>query len=88
MGGKGFGFRDRDRPGLGSDECAGGSSEHTAVMSKLSNSTKMGPGQGRLAAMKAAFKAQYQSQVSYTANFLFTFAIYFWNYVRSEVKDD
>uniref|UniRef100_A0A8D8UNV4 ATP-dependent RNA helicase DDX42 n=1 Tax=Cacopsylla melanoneura TaxID=428564 RepID=A0A8D8UNV4_9HEMI len=63
-GGKGFGFRDRDRPGLGSEEappapCAPGS---VVPVSSGGDSMVMGPGQGRLAAMKAAFKAQYNSQ--------------------------
>ncbi|XP_008484723.1 ATP-dependent RNA helicase DDX42 [Diaphorina citri] len=67
-GGKGFGFRERDRPGLGSDDIEEPSSRGSSgaasgdVMGSLGNMSKMGPGQGRLAAMKAAFKAQYQAQ--------------------------
>lgn len=60
VGGKGLGFR--ERPGLGSSEASGPSScDFSDIVKSIPPRT--GPGSDRLSAVKAAFKAQYMSQV-------------------------
>ncbi|XP_075238002.1 ATP-dependent RNA helicase DDX42 [Lycorma delicatula] len=63
VGGCGLGFR--ERPGLGSTDAQGSSNTSDTFSSnnKIGNFvSKTGPGTDRLSAMKAAFRAQYQTQ--------------------------